>query len=422
MSVLIGERPGPAVAETPEARARAASAGTRVAAGVLDAGLLLVALGFILGTELAVASESEVELFSWGWFLLFAPLFFALYHAYGTGGTPGQTELRIGLRDTATGERPGLARALLRAYLGLVFLVLVVPALIDLAALATGRSLRDRMSRTAPVVIVLEGRAPELVGPTAPEVAAIFDVPAGTHRYLRRGWSLLFAQPRLMAGSVVAVYAVLAAIAVLLGFLIVADWPDEWTLLTYLLLVIPLLVSGVYWTQAASVLAAEEVRVGGFDTGIWATLVRASRRVNALTAALVLLLLLSLFLFFFGMWLLLPLLILGRVTLIAPALVLEDTRVLGAFRRSWQLTRGQTWRLLGFVLLSAAMLTGTLVVAGWLSDVVIAMEPSGLGALALALQMLVVFVPSVLLLAWLGAAWSLVYEDARRARPPGGDG
>ena len=67
-----------------------------------------VALGFVLLTELAFASEAQQEIFTWGWTLVFAPLFFGLYHAYGTGATPGQLELRIGLRDARTGERAGL--------------------------------------------------------------------------------------------------------------------------------------------------------------------------------------------------------------------------------------------------------------------------------------------------------------------------
>ena len=89
-----------------------ASAGRRLASGAVDSALLLVALGFILGTELAFSEARQQELFAWGWFLGFAPLFFGLYHAYGTGATPGQLELRIGLRDARTGELSGLARTL----------------------------------------------------------------------------------------------------------------------------------------------------------------------------------------------------------------------------------------------------------------------------------------------------------------------
>jgi hypothetical protein len=392
-----------------------APVGRRLAAGLLDAGLLLVALGLILVTELAFASEGEIQLFSFGWFVVFAPLFFALYHAYGTGATPGQLELRIGLRDTSTGARPGLSRAIGRAYLGFAFLILVLPALIDLLLLASGRSLRDRMTRTSAVAIALEGKAPELAGETTPELAAIFEVEPGTRRYLRRGWALLRARPRLVVGTVAAVYVVLLAVAVILAFLVVADAPDEWAIAWYSLLAVALLASGVYWTQAAVVVAVEDARVGGPDASVWATLVRSSRRVNALTAALLLLLVAGSFSVYV---LFLSVVLVGRVTLVAPALVLEDTRVLGAFRRSWQLTRGQTLRLLGLFFLSWLVLWGAglavWIPAGMLSAIG---ETAGLvtglvlGAMAL-----------VLALSWLCAAWALVYEDARRARPPGGSG
>lgn len=387
----------------------------RLAAGLLDTGLLLVALGFVLATELALASETEQDIFLAGWVILFAPLFFALYHAYGTGGTPGQTELRLGLCDTSTGERPGLARATARSYLGFAFLVLVLPALVDLASLARGRSLRDRMTRTTVVRVPLGGRAPELAGATDPELTRIFEPPEGAREYLRRGLELLRARPRMVLGTTAALYAVLVAIAFLLAFLVVVDTPDIWTVTSYVFLVFLLLGSGVYWVQAAAVVAVEDARVGGPDASVWSTLVRSSRRVNALTAALLLLLafvVLSVPLFF------VPLLFLGRFALVAPAIVLEGTRVLGAFRRSWQLTRGKTLRLFGFVLLSylaLAWLPGVATTIPVLLVTAVAGETAGFVAavgLGAAVFLLVV--------AWLGAAWALVYEDARRVRPAGG--
>jgi hypothetical protein len=217
----------------------------------------------------------------------------------------------------------------------------------------------------------------------------------------------------MIVGTTAAVYSVLLAIAVILAFLVVADSPDLWTISAYVFLVLLLFESGIYWMQAAVVVAVEDARVGGPDASVWTTIVRASRRVNALTAALFLLLAyagLSVFLFF------LPLILTGRFALVAPALVLEDTRVLGAFARSWQLTRGKTFRLFGFVLLSililsflpglATMVPGSVVTAA-------AGETAGF-----VLQAIFGAVVLVLVLAWLGAAWALVYEDARRARPP----
>lgn len=412
MSATVDEEPAALLAEKPAASLQPASASARVAAGLLDAGLLLVALGFVLGTELAFASETEQDLFLYGWFVVFAPLFFALYHAFGTGATPGQLELRIGLRDTVTGERPGLSRAVARAYLGFAFLVLVVPALIDLLVLAGGRSLRDRITRTTAVGIALEGKAPELAGPTVPELVAIFEPPAGTRSYLGRGWALLQARPRLVLGPVAALCAVLVAIAVVLALLF-TDSVDEDTFATFGLFASLLLVSGAYWTQAVVVTAVEELRVGDPRASVRGTLVRASRRANALTAALLVLLLLP-WVVLLTLFLALP--VLGRLTMVAPALVLEDTRVLGAFRRSWQLTRGQTWRLLGLLLLSyfsfGAVVWGANLVMAPLS---VAVGDAAAGVVGVVLSGIAL----VVALAWLGAAWSLVYEDARRALPPG---
>lgn len=387
----------------------------RIAAGVLDTALLLVALGFVLGTELAFASESQQNVFTGAWAVLFAPLFFALYHAYGTGATPGQLELRVGLRDARTGAFAGLGRTLARAYLGFAFLVLVVPALLDFLFLLGGRSLRDRITRTGVVEIALQGKAPELAGVTDPALAPIFHPPEGTREYMRRGLELLRARPRMILGTTGAVYAVLLSVAVILGFLVVADSPDPWTITYYVFLVFLLLESGVYWMQAALSVAVEDARVGGPDASVWTTVVRASRRVNALTAALLVLIAfggLSLAL------LLVPLVLVGRFALVAPALVLEDTRVLGAFARSWELTRGKTLRLFGFVLLSGLVLTwipgAATMIPGTVATAVLG------DTVGLVVQGVLGSVVLVLVLAWLGASWALVYEDARRARPAGG--
>ena len=390
----------------------------RLAAGAVDAIVLSAGAALVLGTELAVATQEEVEWALAGWTLLFAPLYFGLYHAWELGGTPGQLELRLAVRDLRTHARPTPARAIMRSYLGLGFAVLVLPALMDVLVLVvSGRSLRDRITRTAVIPVALAGKAPELDGATVSDLHSIFEPPAGTRRYLRRGWALLRARPQVLFGSVAAVYGVLVAVLLVTAFLFVADTPDDpWGIAAFLGVTVALLASGVYWAQAVLVLAVEEARVGS-AASIGPTLVRATRRANALSVALVLLLLLA------GMacLLVLPLLIAGRVALVAPALVLEDRRVLGAFHRSWQLTRGQTWRASGLVLLSALLLG----VVPFAVDTIpkpaverLAEDPGligWVGAVALAIPPLVAF---AVVLAWLGAAWTLLYEDTRRQRPP----
>jgi hypothetical protein len=392
----------------------------RVAAGAVDALVLAAGFGVVVATELALASEEEVEWVLVGWTLLFAPLYFGLYHAWEQGATPGQLELRLALRDARTHARPTRTRALVRSYLGLAFAVLVLPAAIDLLTLlASGRSLRDRVTRTAVLPISLAGSAPELGGATVPDLRGIFEPPPGTRRYLRRGWALLRAHPHVLLGNVAAVYTVLVVVLLVTASLFVADAPEDlWAWAAFLVIAATLLASGVYWVQAVMVLAIEEARVGSAPS-MGRTLVRAARRANALSAALVLLLLLA----GAACLLVLPLLIAGRATLVAPALVLEDRRVLGAFRRSWQLTRGQTWRATGFVLVSALLLGAVPFAVDTIPKPAaerLAEDPGPvgwIGVLALAVPSIVAF---AVLLAWLGAAWSLLYEDARRRRSENG--
>lgn len=383
----------------------------RLAAGVVDTLLLLGVLMLVLGFELSTESLANWALTAWA--LLFVPLYFGLYHAFDAGGTPGQLELRVGVRRAGSEDRPSFVRALWRAYLGLAFAVLVLPVLVDVILLtATGRSLRDRLTGTTVVRVALAGSAPELSAPTTPELLELFE-PEGLERsYLRRGWSLVCRRPRLLIGSVASVYVVLVSLVVALAFLLVADAPDDaLTLMFWFVLALAILGSGVYWTQAAMVVAVEEVRVGR-PASVARTLRHAATRANALSASLALILGFA----YLGIVFVLPLVLLGRLTLVAPALVLEDRRVLGAFGRSCRLTSGRTWRSFGFVLLSLALLcalpAAALLAAGLLLGVG---EGSSWAALVPVAGAAVAFVVG---LTWVGAAWSLLYEDARRLHPP----
>ncbi|HLF69097.1 MAG TPA: RDD family protein [Gaiellaceae bacterium] len=412
----------PAAPAGAEPTARAAPASRRLAAGLLDGLVLVSTLGLVLATELAIAPPGVASWF-YGWFVAAAPLYFALYHGFGHGATPGQRELRIGVRGARTGELPRLRHVFARSYLGFLFLLLVVPALVDLVVLvASGRSLRDRATRTTIVRIALEGAVPELGQPTVAELEAIFEPPAGTRRYLRRGWALVRARPRLLLGPTAALYAVLLGVAVILAFLTVVDYPDPLLVVTvYAPLAVLLLVSSVYWAQAVVVTAVEQARVGDSESSLTGTLERASHRANALTAALLLLAPLVL-VAIYAPYVLVTLLLLARFTLLAPALVLEDRRVLGAFGRSWQLTAGRSWRTLWLLLLSGAIVLTAVAVEAMLVLAVVASTESWAGAAAAALLLACVLaVPFVVLLTWIAAAWSLLYEDARRAHPPRGE-
>jgi hypothetical protein len=403
----------------PAATTRPAPIARRLAAGLVDGLLLLVGVAFLLGFGLAIAGERETKWVLVGWVVLFAPLYFGLYHAFGAGttgagGTPGQVELRIGLHREGSEDPPGPAHSLARAYLGLAFLLLVLPALADLAALlTTGRSLRDRLTRTNVAPIALAGNVPELAQPTIAELLELFEPTVDTHNYLGRGWALLRTRPRLLLGSVASVYGILVALGLVLWFLLAADSPHALAAAGFFFVALGLLVSGAYWVQAVIVLAVEEARAGG-DASVRRTLRRAIRRVNALSAALALLLVpVALVAATFTWVLVLPLLALARFSLVAPALVLEDRRVLGAFLRSWQLTAGRSWRTLGLLLLSLLLIAAppavVQAVLGAAGPNAVAVDLIGLALSALVL---------VVVLTWLGAAWSLFYEDARRCLPP----
>ena len=147
--------------------------------------------------------------------------------------------------------------------------------------------------------------------------------------------------------------------------------------LFWLGLALMLFGSGVFWTQAVIVTAVEAARTGEIDVSAREVVRRASRRVNALTAALVLLMSPYILTMVarppspscWGARVLLPLL-----SLVVPAIVLEDRTVLGAFGRSWRLvTRraGLTFLLfLASGLLLLATIGVTLGVAVWIIDLV----------------------------------------------------
>lgn len=405
----------------PDAVTVSATVAGRLGAGAVDGLLLGGGLVLVLGLG---ASAGGWE--GWGtaaWIFGFVPLYFALYHAFDKGATPGQLELRIALADDRRPGPPSLARALGRSVLGLAFLVLVLPAAADLLMLlTTGRSLRDRLTRTGVVHLRLAGALPELRQPTVPELRTVFEPAPDERRYLRRSWALVRTRPHTVIKATAAVFAVLLVIAIVFGFLVVADAPGDFgAVVYYASITLLLLASAVYWAQAAVVLAVEQVRTGAGRASAMAALVRASRRLNALSAALALLLVAAIAGAYL-VYLVLPALLAVRLTLVVPALVLEDRRVLGSFQRSWELTGGAAWRILGLVLLSGTILATMALLQFLVIGAIATATADGPGGGAvvglLVVIAVVVSVPFVLVLAWLGTAWALVYEDARRRLPP----
>jgi hypothetical protein len=415
--------------ETAELPLKPASLERRVGAGALDLLLLVAVAAVIMDLGLGYGRPTEAAWFELAFFGL-APLYFALYHAFGTGATPGQLELRIGIRDERTGGLIGPGRAVLRAYGGLIGAFLFfIPSFPFRRSdeISPGRSILDRLTGSTAVGIALHGKAPELAAPTVSELRMLFE-PAEPKpaNHLRRGSALVAANRRPLLGCVAAFYAGLLAIVALLAGLLLADYSTSEfgtaSAIGWIQIAVVLLVSGVYWTQVVVVHAVEAVRVGSGES-VGEILRRSLRRINALSAAL--LVIVAGCLFAGSLLFALPVVIVFafRFAFVAPALALEDTRVFGSFARSWQLTEGRWREAVGLTLRSLAVLCVAGAIAIGLAAFAVneALSTHNVGAIILAAVggFAVACIPVVLALTVVGAAWSLLYEDLRRELPPG---
>ena len=185
----------------------------------------------------------------------------------------------------------------------------------------------------------------------------------GTGQWRRAG-RLVRSRPRALIGPPFLVYLGLLVIATVLIPLLIADFggdleQEAGAAVYWLELALLLFVSGVYWTQAVMVTAVDAVRTGE-RIHLFDAVRRASVRVNGLTVALLLLAVmtaLSVYTLF------VRLVLVARFALVVPAIVLEDDPVLGAFRRSWRLTRRLTGQTFVFFLGSAIALAASVGVA-----------------------------------------------------------
>lgn len=398
-----------------------ASSPRRAAAFVLDLVLLAAGLLLVLFVGVTIANAEEAEWLALMWVVVVAPLYFALYHAFGgpeggPGATPGQHELGLCLRDIETGERLRLRRALLRSYGGLLAAVSVLPLIVDLLALAAkggGCAWHDRLFRSAVVRVRGVEPTPADRPPTTPELSAVF---AAGGPLRPRARALARVRYRELMAPVSVLYLGLVGLATLLVPMMVADLDSNaaasglvlWTGLSLLIF-----LSGIYWTEAVVVTAVEASRTGEHASAT-RLIRRASEHANALTVALLLLaaLLLSAI---YTLFLVLPLV--ARFGLVVPAIVLEDMPVLKAFGRSWQLTRGRTWRALGLLITSGAAvgLTVGLALSVTFGIVAIVIPDAGLWAYCLgaAVVLSLAGVLVSLVLARVGSTWCLFYYDLR---------
>lgn len=401
----------------------------RLGAMAIDAALLLASLVWVIVFEFALWDDEALGWVVFSWALVVAPLYFGLYHGYGTGATPGQQDVGLAVRDARTHAPVGPVRGLAGALVGLLELVTVLPAVLDALLIALrGRSLRERLLRLETVPFALRGTQRRLP-PTAPAVAALFTPTGGLSRR-RRAQALVGRHTARIVGSVLGAYVVMIGLAVVFGSLVVLDGDGEWggyeIWFSYAAL---LFLSGIYWTQAVVVVVVEEVRTGD-AVGFAETLRRATRRLNGLAATLLVLgitvlVLLALVLVGIGVLGLLALpFVLGRLALAVPAIVLEDMRVTEAAAASWRRTRRRTWRLGWAVVLSSLVVQ---LVAGAATSTAFSvlsplLESTSSGAAFVAvgsLAYVVAAIPIALVLAWVGAWWTLVYHDLRVPDGPG---
>jgi hypothetical protein len=217
------------------------------------------------------------------------------------------------------------------------------------------------------------------------------------------------------------VYVSLVVLAVILAPLLIEDVGldlDATGMAGWYSVAVAVFVSGVYWTQAVIVVAIEAARVGEPPPPARTILRRAAERTNALTVALVLLVALA----GVSIYTLFALLLLvARFTLVVPVLELEKTSVLGAFRRSWHLTAGRTWRTFGLMLSNGLLITiafsFTLGIASGIVTAATADSGAAVYVGASAATLLAAAIPTSMLLAHVGTSWSLLYYDLRRGNP-----
>jgi hypothetical protein len=206
---------------------------------------------------------------------------------------------------------------------------------------------------------------------------------------VRRAFGLYAAHWRHLVSVAFVVYLAVTALTIALAFVI-------GVFATFVTL------AGVFWLQGVLVKAVEDIRDGRADLSIRATLESVLPRINVLSAAAILATIGIAAGFFL---LVVPgLVLLTFWSMLVPAIVLERARVFGAFRRSWQLVRGNGWPV--FTVLVVTLLL--LLVAGLVLGIAVLPLESGWGR-----SLVVNIVANSLFAPYVAVAWTLMYFDLR---------
>lgn len=238
------------------------------------------------------------------------------------------------------------------------------------------------MSETAPIL-------PPTLQPLEP--SGLLRASRATYRLNRR---------RLLA-SVLPVYIGLTLLGALNALLLVdeggADSSDGATVIAA-----ALVVAGAFWTIPAVARALDDSRRGATPP-LRLQLLSAFSRLNTLSALLLVSAIAAV---------LFPTLVVARWALAVPVAVIEGTTVREACRRSWRLTRRRTWRTLGLLAVTLAVVGGAsagALAAGFAVAGLLDVSSEWTFMLSLVASLVVAIVPLTLVSARVGTLWMLHY-------------
>jgi len=218
---------------------------------------------------------------------------------------------------------------------------------------------------------------------------------------LRKTLVLFRAHWRHLLAVSFSVYAGLGLVGVLLILLLDSAGVVFATLLLY---------TGMYWTQGAVAQAVEDVRDGRPDLTVRETLRAVGSRLNRLTFASILVTICV----WVGLVLVLPgLLLLVRWSMVGQVIVLEGTGTFASLRRSWALVRGESFRVLWLIVVSALVL-----LAGFIGAAILAGFASLVGDWGILAWIVVLFVAMTPGVAFVAVLWSVLYFELRARREP----
>lgn len=238
------------------------------------------------------------------------------------------------------------------------------------------------MSETAPIL-------PPTLQPREP--SGLLRASRATYRLNRR---------RLLA-SVLPVYVGLTLLGALNALLLVdeggADSSDGATMVAA-----ALVVAGAFWTIPVVARALDDSRRGAAPP-LRRQLLSAFSRLNTLSALLLVSAVAAV---------LFPTLVVARWALAVPVAVIEGTTVREACRRSWRLTRRRTWRTLGLLAVTLAVVGGAstgALAAGFAVAGLVDVSSEWTFMLSLVASLVVAIVPLTLVSARVGTLWMLHY-------------